>query len=104
LKASVEIIAAVVRVGENTDGYGSPFEFACVAAGNGGHVTIKALVNPDRARFKFGSAHRRAIARELGRLGFTSFDFERLDSDGDTKREIAGLISDGATKGVTFEH
>src|SRR5208282_4592030 len=79
MKAHIEVIAAVVRVGVGTDQYEKPYDFACAISGNGRHATIKALVNPDSSKFKFGGEHRRAIARELGRLGFTSFEFERMD-------------------------
>jgi len=92
MKGHIEVIAAIVRVGGEADEYGKPYDFACAVAGNGRHATIKALVNPDASRMKFGGEHRRAIARELGRLGFTSYDFERVDDDGSTKREVTGII------------
>jgi len=103
MKAHIEIIAAVVRVGSETDEYEKPYDFACALAGNGRHATIKALVNPDASKHKFEGAHRRAIARELVRLGFTSFDFERMEEDGSTKREVSGRIGPfGDLYGVTF--
>jgi hypothetical protein len=92
MKAHIEVIAAVVRVGVGTDQYEKPYDFACAISGNGRHATIKALVNPDSSKFKFSGEHRRAIARELGRLGFTSFEFERMDEDGATKRAVTGRL------------
>ena len=103
MKAHIEIIAAVVRVGHEADEYEKPYEFACALAGNGRHATIKALVNPDKTKMKFEGSHRRAIARELERLGFTSFEFERMDEDGSTKREVSGQIGAyGELYGVSF--
>ena len=103
MKAHVEIIAAVVRIGSETDQYESPYEFACAVAGNGTHATIKALVNPDSSKFKFRSDHRRAVARELARLGFTSFGFDRMAVDGSSKREVEGrLDTAGEVREVEF--
>ncbi|HLH12145.1 MAG TPA: hypothetical protein VKV77_09755 [Methylovirgula sp.] len=92
MKAHAEVIAAVIRIGTETDQYGKPFEFACAVSGNGTHATVKALMNPDSSKFKFRSDHRRAIARELARLGFTSFGFDRMADEGVAKREIEGRL------------
>ena len=103
MKAHVEIIAAVVRIGSDADQYESPYEFACAVAGNGTHATIKALVNPDSSKFKFRSDHRRAVARELARLGFTSFGFDRMAADGTSKREVEGRFdAKGDVRDVEF--
>lgn len=103
MKAHVEIIAAVVRIGSDTDQYEKPYEFACAVAGNGTHATIKALMNPDSSKLKFRSDHRRAVARELARLGFTSFGFDRMAVDGSSKREVEGRLDQaGEVREVEF--
>lgn len=68
MKACVEILAGVVRVGEDTDAYGKPFEKAVAfSSSDGKHAVIKALVSEG----DLNTAHARAAFRALKALGLT---------------------------------
>ncbi len=76
MKAHLEILSAVVRVGSDTDAYGKPFEFAvALSSVDGKTAVVKALV----ASGEFGPAHARALAKAImGSIrGFSHIDWER---------------------------
>lgn len=66
MKAFVEHLSGVVRVGPNTDIYGKPFEYAVAyASADGRTAVVKALVGNG----KFTQAHARAIIKALNAIG-----------------------------------
>ncbi len=74
VKAHVEILAAVVRIGPDTDAYGKPFEFAvALSAVDGHHAVLKALVSDGTLQ----TAHAKAAIRAVQRAGFKSVGWER---------------------------
>lgn len=68
LHAFVEILSGIVRVGEVTDKYGKPYEFAVAFSSIDGKTAfVKALVNSGE---KLSISHVRATIRALKVLGF----------------------------------
>lgn len=62
MKAFVEVLSAIVRVGPSADRYGEPFEFAVGASSvDGKTAVVKALVS----KGNFTRAHAAAIIRAL---------------------------------------
>jgi hypothetical protein len=47
LKAYVEVLAGVVRIGEDCDEYGKPYDLAVAFSVDGSVATVKALTAPD---------------------------------------------------------
>lgn len=65
MRAAVEILSGVVRVGPEYEGPGTPFEFAAAFSASEGVAEVKALVAPT----KFTLAHFRAGKAALKALG-----------------------------------
>jgi hypothetical protein len=66
MKARVEILSGVVRVGEDCDAYGKPFEYAVAfSSADGKHAVVKALVADGNLELTHAKAAFRAI-RALG--------------------------------------
>lgn len=77
VKAFVEILSAIVRVGPDTDQYGKPFEFAVgVSSTDGRTAVVKALV----AKGDFMMSYARAIIKALKEdiKGFEKIVWERI--------------------------
>lgn len=71
MKAFVEILSCVVRIGPDTDHYGAPFEIAVTIAGNGTKGTIKGVHQPlTLEQLRAGRAALKAV-------GFKEIEFER---------------------------
>lgn len=76
MKAFVEILSCIVRVGPDTDKYGQSFEFAVgVSSVDGKTAVIKALVS----RGDFQQSHAKSIIRALKEpiKGFEEVSWER---------------------------
>lgn len=67
MKAFVEILSGIVRVGPEADQYGKPFEFAVAFSVDGEVATIKGLVND--GSMKMTPSHWRAGQKALEELG-----------------------------------
>lgn len=68
MKAAVEILSGVVRIGPGTQQYGDPFEIAVAFSSTDGRTaTIKALVAPPGRRLTGND--RRAMVKALAALG-----------------------------------
>lgn len=66
MKAFVEHLAGVVRVGADCDEYGKPFEYAVAfSSADGKHAVVKALT----ADGKFTHSHARAVIAALQAIG-----------------------------------
>lgn len=66
MKAFVEILSGVVRVGPDCDKYGKPYEFAVAfSSADGRHAVIKALV----ANGTFKMSYAKEIIRALNKIG-----------------------------------
>jgi len=77
MKAFVEILAGIVRVGPECNGYGDPFEFAAAFSANAGVAIAKGLVGSDR----YTLAHHRAGINALHAMGLVT-DWERIKRKG----------------------
>lgn len=67
MKAFVEHLSGVVRVGPETAIYGDPFDFAVAYSSvDGKTATIKALVSPDK---DFTISHAKAVIKALKDIG-----------------------------------
>lgn len=77
MKARVEILSGIVRVGPQMDGYGDPFEFAVAFSADEGVAHLKGLV-ADR---RFTLRHAAAIRRALRQVGLR-LDFRRVEEKG----------------------
>lgn len=74
MKAFVETLSAVVRVGPDTDSYGKPFDYAvAVSSVDGKTAIIKALT----ADGKFTVAHAKAVIRAVKTIGLNA-TWERM--------------------------
>lgn len=76
MRAHVEILSGIVRVGEECNGYGSPYDFAvafsCV---DGKTAIIKALTKLNGTDFRH--SHAMTIIRALHKQGL-EVDWERI--------------------------
>lgn len=77
MKAHVEILSAVVRVGDDTDEYGKDFDYSvAVSCTDGKTAVVKALVSDG----DFTSGHAKAIIRALKDWikGFDNVTWQRM--------------------------
>jgi len=75
MKAFVEYISGVIRVGPDCDAYGKPFELAAAFSSvDGKTATIKALVSGG----ELSTAHARAAFKALKDIGLTA-TWERFE-------------------------
>lgn len=82
----VEVLAALVRLGDGTYGYGDPYSSTINLAGNGTHVVVKGATAAPSA------GDRIAIGRACYALGFRTYEWERQG-----KRTVYGEIhADGS--------
>lgn len=76
MKAFVEILSAIVRVGPDTDIYGKPFHFAvAISSVDGETAVIKALVSKGDFRMEYAKAIIRALKKPI--QGFKYVIWER---------------------------
>lgn len=77
MKAHVEILSAIVRVGPDTDRYGKPFEFAVVISSvDGRTAVIKALVAKGDFKMSYAKTIIRALKFKIE--GFEEVTWERI--------------------------
>lgn len=66
MKAFVEHLSGIVRIGEDCDAYGKPFEYAVAwSSADGKHAVVKALVSDG----KLSVRHCRAVFTALRDIG-----------------------------------
>lgn len=76
MKAFVEILSCIIRVGPDTDRYGKPFEFAVtVASVDGETAVVKALVSKGDFQLQYARAMIKAIKSDIP--GFKYIEWER---------------------------
>lgn len=73
MRAHVEILSGIVRVGPDADAIGKPFDYAVAFSASEGMAEVKALVADG-----FTMARARAIGRALNALGLT-YTWKRFD-------------------------
>lgn len=75
MKASVELLSGIVRVGVSHDGYGTPFDYSAAWSSSDGHTAIlKALVAGNDGKL---GPYVRAAMNALKALGFEVVTWER---------------------------
>lgn len=74
MRASIEVLSGIIRVGENTDHYGDKYEFAVAFSSTDGKTAVvKALTSTG----SFTLTHARAVIAKLKSIGLEA-TWERI--------------------------